>query len=128
MDLVTILPLVLIAVVFYFLMIRPAKVRQKKQAETLAKMGPGTNIMTTAGIFGTVVANGDDVLVEISPGVIIRMLPAAIAKVIPVEDLEVAAPDEPEAPGAPGSAICTSPSIAYDASTPPDVGSDSTTM
>jgi preprotein translocase subunit YajC len=104
-DLVTILPLVLIAVVFYFLMIRPAKVRQKKQAETLAKMGPGTNIMTTAGIFGTVVANGDEVLVEISPGVIIRMLPAAIAKVIPVEDLEVAAPDEPEAPGAPGSAI-----------------------
>ena len=29
---------------------------------------------------------------------------------------------------APGSAICTSPSIAYDASTPPEVGSDSTTM
>ena len=104
MDLITILPLVLIAVVFYFLMIRPAKVRQKKQAETLSKMGPGTNIMTTAGIFGTVVSNGDAVLVEVSPGVIIRMLPAAIAKVIPVEDPELVAPDEPEAPGAPGSA------------------------
>lgn len=104
MEIATILPLVLIAVVFYFLMIRPAKTRQKKQAETLAKMGPGTNIMTTAGIFGTVISNGAEVLVEISPGVIIRMLPAAIAKVIPVEDVDAVAPDEPEAPGAPGSA------------------------
>ena len=105
MDLVTILPLVLIAVVFYFLMIRPAKAKQKKQAETLATLGPGTNIMTTAGIFGTVVSNGDEVLVEISPGVIIRMLPAAIAKVIPAEVPILDTPDGPAAPGATGPAV-----------------------
>ena len=45
MDIVTILPLILIAVVFYFLMIRPAKTRQKKQAETLSTLGPGTNAL-----------------------------------------------------------------------------------
>ena len=86
MDLVTILPLALIVVVFYFLMIRPAKAKQRKQAETLSSLEPGTDIMTTAGLFGTVVANGpDQVSVEVAPGVVLRMLPAAIAKVIPVE-------------------------------------------
>lgn len=88
MDLVTILPLALIAVVFYFLMIRPAKAKQRKQAETLASLEPGTDIMTTAGLFGTVVASTtDEVSVEVAPGVVIRMIPAAVAKVIPVEPL-----------------------------------------
>lgn len=44
---------------------------------------PGAEVMTTAGIFGTVAAVTDDQLsLEISPGVHIRILPAAVAKVI----------------------------------------------
>ena len=40
--------------------------------------------MTTAGVFGTVVSiDADRVSVEISPGVVIEMLAAAIAQVVP---------------------------------------------
>ncbi|MSZ58658.1 MAG: preprotein translocase subunit YajC [Actinobacteria bacterium] len=103
-DLVTILPLLLIGVVFYLLVLRPQKARQKAQAAMIAAVAPGSSVMTTAGVFGTVVAsNADEVSLEIAPGVVIRMLPAAIAKVIPVEEpdadsaavnLEKPAPDE----------------------------------
>ena len=104
MDFVTILPLLLIGVVFYLLVLRPQKARQKAQAAMIAAVAPGSSVMTTAGVFGTVVAsNADEVSLEIAPGVVIRMLPAAIAKVIPVEEpdadsaavnLEKPAPDE----------------------------------
>ena len=86
-DFVTIVPLLLIGVVFYLLVLRPQKARQKAQAAMIAAVAPGSSIMTTAGVFGTVVANSaDEVSIEIAPGVVIRMLPAAIAKVIPVEE------------------------------------------
>jgi preprotein translocase subunit YajC len=85
-DFVTIVPLLLIGVVFYLLVLRPQKARQKAQAAMIAAVAPGSSIMTTAGVFGTVVASSaDEVSIEIAPGVVIRMLPAAIAKVIPVE-------------------------------------------
>ncbi len=87
MDIVTILPLLLIGVVFYLLVLRPQKARQKAQAAMIAAVAPGSAVMTTAGVFGTVVASSsDEVSLEIAPGVVIRMLPAAIAKVIPVEE------------------------------------------
>ena len=50
--------------------------------------------MTTAGIFGTVVSSSDDlILLEISPGVVVRILPAAVSKVI-----EPPVPEESELP------------------------------
>ena len=87
MDFVTIVPLLLIGVVFYLLVLRPQKARQKAQAAMISAVAPGSSIMTTAGVFGTVVASpADEVSVEIATGVVIRMLPAAIAKVIPAEE------------------------------------------
>lgn len=87
MDFVTIVPLLLIGVVFYLLVLRPQKARQKAQAAMIAAVAPGSSIMTTAGVFGTVVASSaDEVSIEIAPGVVIRMLPAAIAKVIPIAE------------------------------------------
>jgi preprotein translocase subunit YajC len=67
----------------YFLMIRPARTRQRQQQETIAAIHPGAEIMTTSGIFGTVAAISDDqISLEVSPGVFIRILPAAVARVI----------------------------------------------
>jgi preprotein translocase subunit YajC len=44
---------------------------------------PGTEIMTTAGIFGTIAVVTDEQLsLEISPGVFMRILPAAVARVV----------------------------------------------
>lgn len=86
------LPLLLIAVAFYFLILRPTKARQAAQRETVAKLAPGVRIMTTAGLFGTVEAlDGDDVLLEIAPGVTVRYVAAAVAKVLDPEPADDAA-------------------------------------
>jgi preprotein translocase YajC subunit len=69
----TLLPILLIGVVFYLLIMRPARNRQRKQAEMMSALDPGARIMTTAGVYGTVVAiDDDDAEIEIAPGVVIR--------------------------------------------------------
>ena len=82
----TLLPIVLIGVVFYLLIMRPARTRQRKQAEMMSALTPGTRVMTTAGVYGTVVAIEDeDAELEIAPGVVVRVVKAAIGKVIQPE-------------------------------------------
>jgi preprotein translocase subunit YajC len=68
---------------FYFLIIRPGQQRQKKQQAMISELMPGAEVMTTAGIFGTVAAVTDEqISLEIAPGVFMRIVPAAIARVI----------------------------------------------
>jgi len=82
------LPLILIVAVFYLLVIRPSQNRKKKMAELISNVGPGTDIMTSSGIFGTVVSSTvEEIELSIAPGVVIRILPAAVSRVItPVVD------------------------------------------
>lgn len=99
MDPVTLLPLVLLGVVFYFLIIRPQKKRQREQADLLKSLTPGTEVMTTAGVFGTIATVSEERYgLQIAPGVVIEILPAAVAKVVaPVlpEALEPGIDDSP---------------------------------
>lgn len=98
-SLSTLLPILLIGVVFYLLIMRPARNRQKKQQQMMSALQPGARIMTTAGMFGTVVEIDDDnASIEIAPGVTIRVVKAAIGRVL--EDPES---PELEAPPASGS-------------------------
>ena len=83
MDLVALAPIALLVVAFYFLLIRPQKQRQRQQAELVSALAPVAQVMTTAGMMGTVaVVAEDEISLEISPGVFVRMVPAAVAKVI----------------------------------------------
>lgn len=82
-QLVGLAPILLLVVAFYFLLIRPQKNRAKAQAQMQANLSVGVEVMTTAGIFGTIVnAADDELLLEISPGTVIRILPAAVARVV----------------------------------------------
>ena len=93
MDLVSLLMIVAAGAAFYFLIIRPGRQRQRQQQEMIAALAPGAEIMTTAGICGTVaVVTDDEISVEVSPGVHLRLLPAAVARV--VEPAPAAAEDE----------------------------------
>lgn len=86
MTLVELLPFAAIAVAFWFLIIRPGSVRRKAQAKLVASLAPGQRVMTTAGVFGTVTAlDGERISIEIAPGVVIEMLSAAVAQVVPVD-------------------------------------------
>lgn len=97
MDLVGLAPLLLIVVAFYFLMIRPQKNRQKQQQAMVAALAPGAEVMTTAGIFAQVAAVSEEqISLEIAPGVYMRVLPQAIARV--VEPAPAALPEAPADP------------------------------
>ncbi|MDR2506186.1 MAG: preprotein translocase subunit YajC [Oscillospiraceae bacterium] len=55
-------PILLIGVVFYFLMIRPQRKKDKKVKDMLAAVKVGDRVTTIGGIHGTVVAVKDDIL------------------------------------------------------------------
>ena len=56
----TFLPMVLIIGVFYFLMIRPQRKKDKKIKEMLANLKAGDRIVTIGGIYGTIKGLRDD--------------------------------------------------------------------
>jgi preprotein translocase subunit YajC len=74
---------VLLIVGFYFLLIRPQRNRQRAQQALVASLEVGDDVMTTGGIFGTIVEIDDNegtVTVEIAPGTRIRMLRQGISQ------------------------------------------------
>lgn len=102
---VAFLPLLLMGVVFYFLLIRPQSQRRRAQMQMQSDVEVGDEIVTTAGIYGTIREIDDDfgiVTVEVAPNTDIRMARAAIAQRL-VDD-EFVDEDEDEVEGAePGS-------------------------
>ena len=73
------LPLGVFVVIFYFLIIRPQKKRQRKHEEMLASIRRGDQIVTAGGFFGVVREVKDDsFIVEIADGVKARILKASI--------------------------------------------------
>lgn len=89
------LPIILLIVVFYFLLIRPQRKRQQEQIAMQNSLTVGSRVMTTTGLFATVVGFADDdVLLEVAPGVETRWAKAAIGRVLtPVDDAEHDAED-----------------------------------
>jgi len=86
-GLVSLLPLVAIALLFWLLIIRPASRRQKDQARMQSSIELGDQVMLTSGIFGTVTELTDDrLMVEVAPGVAIRVARGAIGNVVPTEE------------------------------------------
>jgi preprotein translocase subunit YajC len=78
-----ILLILLMVVGFYFLLIRPQKRRQQQAAQQQNTVSPGAQVRTTAGMYATVVeVDGDDVVLEVAPGVEVRYMKRAIMEVI----------------------------------------------
>ncbi len=115
---------VAIIAVFYFLIIRPQKKRQKDQVELMKTLVPGAEILTIGGIYGTIVSVDDDrVRIAVADGSELVMAKRAIAQVIatapedtddePVDEVdaeptgeiatEAAGSKEDEEPVAPGA-------------------------
>ena len=90
--------LVLLVALFYFLIIRPARVRQRQAVQVQSQVHPGVEVMTSAGLYGTVRAVEDDVVVlEVAPGVTNRYARQAIARVLTPEPEGAAEPaDAPD--------------------------------
>jgi preprotein translocase subunit YajC len=78
-------PLLFIAIMVIVLLVLPMRQRNRamQQARMLQEsLVPGTEVMTTSGLFGTVVSVAEEsVELEVSPGVVVRWAKAAIAEV-----------------------------------------------
>lgn len=74
----------LVFLVLYFLIIRPQARRQKQRDQMIKKVGKGDQIVTTSGIYGTVVSTrGDDILmVKIADNVNVKMARPAVASIV----------------------------------------------
>lgn len=80
----TSLILILVVIVgVYMLMIRPQRRRQQQAAKQQNTLLPGARVRTTAGMYATVVdVDGDDVVLEVAPGVEVRYMRRAVMDVV----------------------------------------------
>ena len=70
----SLLPIVMIFAIIYFLMIRPQQKRDQEQKAMLKALKPGDRIMTAGGIYGTLLeVNDDTVLVDVGNKVTITV-------------------------------------------------------
>lgn len=83
----TILPWILIFVIFYFLLIRPQRQQQKKLQEQQNAMKVGDKVITAGGIHG-IVRDVDDktVKIEVSAGVLIKFEKTSIVSFVSKEN------------------------------------------
>lgn len=83
-SLMSMLPLVLMFVVLYFVMIRPQMKKQKEHRTMVEALAKGDEVVTSGGVLGKVTKLGDSYLsVEISNGVEIQVQRGAVTQVLP---------------------------------------------
>lgn len=74
------LPLAMFAAIFYFLIIRPQKKKQRAHEEMLASITKGSTVVTAGGFFGVVRDILDDsYIIELDEGVKARILKSSIS-------------------------------------------------
>jgi preprotein translocase subunit YajC len=79
----SIILIVVMIIAFYFLIMRPQRRRQQQQLEMQKKLEPGSRVVTTTGIYATIVAVGDkQIVLETSPGSRVTMLKQAVGRVV----------------------------------------------
>ena len=84
-DFISLMPLVLIFVVFYFLLIRPQQKKMKSHRDMIGGVKRGDKVLTGGGIIGTVVKveDSDDVLlVEIAKDIRVRVARGTISDLL----------------------------------------------
>ncbi|MBT2322297.1 preprotein translocase subunit YajC [Variovorax paradoxus] len=78
------LPLVLMFVVLYFVMIRPQMKRQKEARTMIEALAKGDEVATAGGLLGKITQIGDQYLtVEIAKGVEVQLQRSAVVQVLP---------------------------------------------
>jgi preprotein translocase subunit YajC len=76
-------PFVLVFVIFYLLIIMPQRKRQKKHQEMVGQLKPGDKIVTTGGVYGTVMGvQQDKIELKIASNVKIDITRNAVAAFI----------------------------------------------
>jgi len=94
-QLASLLPIILIIGVFWLLIMRPARNRQREVMAVQRSLEPGVEVITTAGIYATVHSiEGDQVVLEVAPGVFSRFTRQAVVRVVPPEAADLPSEEE----------------------------------
>ncbi|KAF1048251.1 preprotein translocase subunit YajC [Xylophilus sp.] len=88
-SLTSMLPLVLMFVVLYFIMIRPQMKRQKEHRAMIDALAKGDEVATTGGLIGRVTRVADTTIgLEIANGVEVSLSRSAVTQVLPKGSLK----------------------------------------
>ena len=80
----SLLPLVLMFVVLYFVMIRPQMKRQKEHRAMIDALAKGDEVATAGGLLGKVTKLGDTYVgLELADGVEVQLQRSAVVQVLP---------------------------------------------
>ncbi|WP_439577341.1 preprotein translocase subunit YajC [Elioraea sp.] len=101
-GLMSLAPLILIFVVFYFILIRPQQKKAREHREMLGQLQRGDRVVTGGGVFGTVIRvtpESDEVIVEVSknPQLRVTVVKSTIQSVLR-EPTEPPKPEDAEQP------------------------------
>ena len=93
------IPILLVLGIFYVVLILPERKKQKKRQSMLDTIKKGDRVMTSGGIYGTVVQAANDVMVlQVADNVRMRFARAAIQSVVTEEPSEKASEVESREP------------------------------
>jgi len=82
--LTSLLPLVFIFIVFYFLLIRPQSKKAKEHKQMVEALAKGDEIVTSGGLLGRITKVGDNfVELEVAEGVTVKVQRQAAASLMP---------------------------------------------
>lgn len=83
-SLFSMLPLLLMFVVLYFIMIRPQMKRQKEHKAMIQALAKGDEVVTAGGVLGKVSKLGETFLhIEVANGVELQIQRSAVVQVLP---------------------------------------------
>ena len=83
-SLLSLLPLVLMFVVLYFIMIRPQMKRQKEHKAMIEALAKGDEVVIAGGILGKVTKLGESFLnIEVANGVEVQVQRPSVVQVLP---------------------------------------------
>ena len=84
--LTALVPFILVFVIFYLLIIMPQRKKQKKHLEMVENLKPGNRIITTGGIYGTVMGvQKDRIELKVAANVKIDITKSAIGVILASE-------------------------------------------
>lgn len=79
-------PIILIFVIFYFLLIRPQQKRQKEHQRMVESLKKGDRVLTSGGIYGTVVGVKENIVVlKIAENVKVEFAKSAVSHILSSE-------------------------------------------
>jgi preprotein translocase subunit YajC len=78
------IPLAVLAVLFWFLIIRPQRRRSQLQNRLVDTLERGQDVVTAGGLYGRIKEVGEeDVQLEIAPEIVVRVDKRAVSQVVP---------------------------------------------